>query len=313
MHRAKSLICGLMIAMGWFGTVSSAEYPGAVIARGYPERLAFHYEGKAQVLPFGIGLKFYDTEGKELDLLEGAGILSRGNKVTIVTAEDEASKEQVVSVRLIEGTIAKPALESGVDLKPDPNFKDEVQTATLPEEWLAYFPTAKVGDYAQYKGFGRYRLEVLAIDGDVLTVARVVDTGGTRHEFRTHYAISKAQKDRLKEKPATGKTSSSLRKTASTTKAKTKSTKPAKNLTAAQKKALKEKEAREAVQAAARAKKDEPKTQPMLVDGRQLLCDVQRISVEHTRWYSPEVPFTGLVMVQRPNENEQLVAFARAK
>ena len=65
MYWIPRVIGGLLIVTGLLGTATAGEYAGATIARGYMERLAFHHDGKAQVLPFGIGLKFYDADGKE--------------------------------------------------------------------------------------------------------------------------------------------------------------------------------------------------------------------------------------------------------
>lgn len=300
----------LLAGSGW-----AVEFPDSKLIKAELAKVTFESQGKEHTLRIGSEIKFYGRNGKELPTAEGIGMLVPGNIVQIVASEEDAAKgPQIVFMRLIDGEL--PTAKA-VDLLPDPDFKGEIGKGSVPQDWVDYFPTAKVGDFAEHKGFGRVRREVLAVDSDSITVARVVDTGGTRHEFREKLTLSKAQKDHLK-KSALGEDEKQPKpKTA-----KTKTTKPKskQRLTAAQKKALKAKEEREAAQAkakaereAAQAKAKEPAIETLTIDGEELECQVEKGSGTAKLWTSDRVPFDGVVKRRSPNDNIDLVKFGRAK
>ncbi len=153
----------LLLSSCLASAVSAEEVLKAKVFKADKGKLAFEHEGKKRALSFGIGLKYYDKEGKELDPLQGAGIFAQGNIVNLTTVKDDTSPEpRIVAIHLVEGMILEVKPMEKVDLRPDPNFKGSIMDSDWPADWFAYYGTAKVGDFTETKGFGRARREVLA-------------------------------------------------------------------------------------------------------------------------------------------------------
>lgn len=302
--RSKLLLAILLGCVCYCPALLAVEYPDAKVIKTEPGKVTFVSQEKEHTLPIGLDVKFYGLNGKELPLEQGVGMVQPGNVLQIVAGQDDATPQlHIVFVRLISGKI--PNLDTAkVSLLPDPNFKDEVGKPSLPDNWLDYFPTAKVGDFAEYHGFGRVRYEVLAVTEDSVTVARVVDTRGTRHEFHDKFSLTAAQKKQLAKQASAAEEKPQPKPKPKTTASKTK-----KKLTPAQERAQKAKEEREA----ALAKKNEPKTETLRIDGQELLCNVEETGKSSALWTSPLVPFDHLVRRKAPNDDLQLVKFGRGK
>jgi hypothetical protein len=287
--------------------LQAEEIAAAKIVSMEKGKVTFTAGSKEQTLTIGRGLKFFDTTGKELSLEEGLGILQAGNVVNLVTAKDDTSPQpRIVSVVLVSGSIAQPMIEQ-VDLRPDPKFPGDIEVSSLPDAWLAYFPTAKVGDFAEYKGFGRVRHEVLAVEGDTITVARVVDTRGARSEFRTKFTITMGQKRTLDQRAKEDAEANA--------KPKKKTSSKKQKLTPAREReqAIREKNrlAREAEAAARKAETEW--VEKLTIGDREVECNAEKEGSQSTIWKSAEVPFDGLVKQQRPNDNLSLTSFGRGK
>lgn len=177
--------------------------------------------------------------------------------------------------------LAIPSLGLSQELRPDPHWKGTVSEGLLmPSTWVAYWPTAKVGDFVQQKDkWGQRRDEVVEITKDTIVVARVIDNtlgDKSRHtELRFKY---KVQLEKPKSTPpkGTGKTSSS---------SKSKSSKSSK-------------------------KSDE--TETIKIGDQEIECTVKKLGTI-TRWYSPLLPFDGLVKQDAPDAKFVVVSFGRGK
>lgn len=307
------------------------EITGAKIFKADKGRLAFEHEGKKRAFSFGLGLKYFDKEGAELDLLKGSGILAPGNIVTLTTEKDDTSPEPTIrAIRLVEGTIVEAKPMATVDLRPDPNFKGSVMDSNWPTDWFAYYGTAKVGDFAEISGFGRARREVLEASADSVLVAHVVDTKGSRTEFRVRYTMSDARKAQyekwrdvnarfakakeLEENAKVAENKSSTKKSnagkSSTSKL---ASKNSKNSKTSKSTAAKSKEQEKSKEAEKPQKKELPTTEKITVGDIELECKIVRLSESATRWISPEVPFEGYVRVRISHGDEDLVAFGRGE
>jgi hypothetical protein len=296
-----SLLCFIVSAAASLAD----DIPAAKIVSMVKGKVTFEADGKEQTLSIGLGLKFFDKEGKELPLDQGIGMLQAGNVVKLTTSKDDTSPQpRIRSVTLVSGTIPTANAAPMVDLKPDPNFKEKVGSTSPPNEWLDYFPTAKVGDFAEYKGFGRVRHEVIAADGETITVARVVDTRGTRNEFCTKYTLNNGQKRTLEQKAKAKEEAAKPVKPA-----------PKKKLTPEQERAqkIREKNQQERAEADAKRKAEKESMETVTIDGREITCLRVKHSFQSETWTSPEVPFDGLVKRVAPNDNLTLVSFGRGK
>lgn len=295
------------------------EITGAKIFKADKGRLAFEHEGKKRVLSFGLGLKYFDKEGAELDLLKGSGILAPGNIVTLTTEKDDTSPEPTIrAIRLVEGTIVEAKPMAKVDLHPDPNFKGTVMDSDWPKTWFAYYGNAKVGDFAEIKGFGRARREVLEVDGDSILVAHVVDTLGTRTELRWRYTMSETTKTQLERKRESderrAKGLEEKAKAAAKNAANKSNSKSSKSSKTSKSSSSKSKEkSNEADKAKKKEKEEEPTTEIITVGDEELECTIDRIGKSSARWICEKVPFEGYVRVRIPNGNEDLVAYGRGE
>jgi hypothetical protein len=86
-------------------------------------------------------------------------------------------------------------------LRPAPDWKGTPSELNFPADWLAYFPTAKVGDFVEDADkFGRRRNEVVEVAADALIVARVVENATAANgvmELRFRYKLTEADKKKL--------------------------------------------------------------------------------------------------------------------
>jgi hypothetical protein len=86
-------------------------------------------------------------------------------------------------------------------LRPDPDWKGAPSELGFPAGWLAYFPTAKVGDFIEEADkYGRRRNQVVSVTADTLVVARVVENAKADKgvmELRFQYKLSETDKKRL--------------------------------------------------------------------------------------------------------------------
>lgn len=312
------------------------EIEGAKIFKADKGRLAFEHEGKKRVLAFGLGLKYFDKEGAELDLLKGSGILAPGNIVNLTTEKDDTSPEPTIrAIRLVEGTIVEMKPMKEVDLLPDPNYTGSIMDSNWPTDWFPYYGTAKKGDFAEISGFGRARREVLEATADSVLVAHVVDTKGSRTEFRVRYTMSEARKSQyvkwretnaklakakeMEENAKVAESKSSTKKAvagkSSTNKSTSKNSKNSKNSKTTKSTAAKnkEKETAKAKEAEKPEKKEPPTTETITVGDVELECKIVRLSESAARWISDKVPFEGYVRVRISHGDEDLVAFGRGE
>ena len=295
------------------------EIEGAKIFKADKGRLAFEHEGKKRVLAFGLGLKYFDKEGAELDLLKGSGILAPGNIVNLTTEKDDTSPEPTIrAIRLVEGTIVEMKPMKEVDLRPDPNFKGEVMDSDWPKSWFAYYGTAKVGDFTEIKGFGRARREVLEVDGDTILVAHVADTLGTRTELRWRYKMSETTKTQMERKRESderrAKGLEEKAKAAAKNAGNKSSSKSSKSSKTSKGSSSKSKEkSSDADKSKKKEKEEEPTTETITVGDEELECTIDRVGKSSARWICEKVPFEGYVRVRIPNGNEDLVAYGRGK
>jgi hypothetical protein len=92
------------------------------------------------------------------------------------------------------------------DLRPATDWKGTPAELGFPADWLAYFPTAKVGDFVEDADkFGRRRNEVVEVAADALVVARVIENAKAergRMELRFRYKLSEADKKKVAGGPA---------------------------------------------------------------------------------------------------------------
>lgn len=157
----------------------------------------------------------------------------------------------------------------------------------MPSNWATYWPTAKVGDFlVQEDKWGRLREEVVAITKDSIVVARVIDNtlgDKSRHmELRFKYQVPQA-KSKTTPPKGTGKASNNSN-------TKNKSSKSSK-------------------------KGDDKKndvTEMIKVGDQQIECTKQKMGTI-TRWYSPLLPFDGIVKQDAPDVKFVVVSFGRGK
>lgn len=177
--------------------------------------------------------------------------------------------------------LAIPALGLAQDLRPDPNWKGTVSDGLLmPSDWATYWPTAKVGDFVVQKDkWGYRRDEVVEITKDTITVARVVDNvlgdKSRRTELRFKYKVQ-LDKPQSTTPKGTGKSSSSKSKSKNN------------------------------------SKNDD--TEVIKVGDQEIECTIKK-SGKMTRWYSPLLPFDGLVKKDAPDATSKfvVVSFGRGK
>lgn len=94
MHARWLWFWMLLLSFCLASVVSADEVLKAKVFKADKGKLAFEHEGKKRALSFGIGLKYYDKEGKELDPLQGAGIFAQGNIVNLTTVKDDTSPDR---------------------------------------------------------------------------------------------------------------------------------------------------------------------------------------------------------------------------
>ncbi|WP_157368572.1 hypothetical protein [Zavarzinella formosa] len=169
-------------------------------------------------------------------------------------------------------------------LRPDPNWKGMLIEFLYPKEWLAYYPTAKVGDFVVYSGkFGDKREEVVAVTPDYVVVSRTFSLRkDSVTELRTQYKLSDDDKKKLAQgiQPPAAKTKTPT-KGKTTTKGKP-------------------------------AAKEEETSDTVKVGDKELKCEIKKTG-KTTTWHSSELPFDGIVKKESTGESFTVSSFGRGK
>lgn len=187
--------------------------------------------------------------------------------------------------------LAVPSSGLTQDLRPDPNWKGSVtEGLNMPSSWATYWPAAKVGDFVvQQDNWGRRRDEVVAITKDTITVARVIDnTLGDKSrsmELRFKYQVPV---EKLKSTPPKSKAKASSNSNNSSSKSKS-----SKNSKKTDDKKGDEKEV-------------------IKIGDQEIECTRQKMG-NITRWYSPLLPFDGMVKQDAPDAKFVVVSYGRGK
>jgi hypothetical protein len=299
-------------------SASAAEYRDATVVGVRQGKLGFRHEGKLKAMTISGSLKVVDDAGQELDAVKGLGLLLAGNVVHVTTAKDEAcGGEQVVAVTFVSGKTAEvgPSENKEDLLLPAAEWKGEVPEFGMPKEYLAYFPTAKAGDFVLRQGSGRARLQVMEVGEDYLVEARVVTLFGSPTEQRWKYKLSDQQKKALaalaRQSAGDDKPAASDKKSAAKTKpARPKPAKTAKGREI-QKQIARDKARREA--AAKKAEEDATQTKVFRVGSRELECKARKTGENIVDWIHPDVPLDGIVRHEAPDASYRLIDFGRGK
>jgi len=186
-----------MLALAWLcvGSPARAEdYPGAKIVDVAKGQITFEHEGKEQKFQIATSLKIIDDKGETQDPVTGTRFLAKGNIVDIKTKADRRKKEMIVEIKYVSGTVGElPKTPKNANLKPDPDFNGKAIEALPPDAyWAKYLPTAKVGDFVEYKS-GKDddpgRQEVMEVGKDYVIVAKVSYILGHRSEDRVKFKL----------------------------------------------------------------------------------------------------------------------------
>ena len=211
--------CSVILVLAWLGAGSPAradDFAGAKIVDVAKGQITFEHEGKEQKLAIALSLKIIDDKGETHDPITGTRFLVKGNIVDIKTKADKRTKkETIVEIKFVSGTVGElPKAPKNANLKPDPDYKGNAIEALPPDAyWAKYLPTAKVGDFVEYKSGNDDnpgRQEVMEVGKDYVIVAKVSYILGHRSETRTKFKLQgssggKASSAGGKKPPSKGK------------------------------------------------------------------------------------------------------------